>query len=109
MESGFHPVVAQNFANAKCILWQDRHNLLQRDDLDVLLDACMLAAREMTLIGHAWLPQRLTRKKINLNHAGMELWNLREIHAERPHGFQRRVDDHFLFGPEWWLQLTPPN
>ena len=30
----------------------------------------------------------------------MELRDLREIHTERPHRFQRRVDDDFLFGSE---------
>jgi len=63
----------------------------------------------MTLIGHAWLAASLTRKKINLNHAGMELGNLREVHAERPHRLQWRIDDDFLFGSERWLQLLPPN
>ena len=64
---------------------------------------------KMTLIGHARLADGLTRKKINLDHARMELRDLCEIHAERPHCFQRRVDDDFLFGPERWLQLMPPN
>jgi hypothetical protein len=39
----------------------------------------------------------------------MELRDLREIHAERPHRFQRRVDDDFLLGSERWLQILPPN
>jgi hypothetical protein len=35
----------------------------------------------------------------------MELRDSREIHAERPHRFQRRVDDDFLLGSERWLQI----
>src|SRR5215472_17601932 len=46
----------------------------------------------------------LPRKKIDLDHPRMELRYLREIHAERPHCFQRRVDDDFLLGSERWLQ-----
>jgi hypothetical protein len=38
----------------------------------------------------------------------MELRDLREIHAERPHRCQRRVDDDFLLGSERWLQILPP-
>jgi hypothetical protein len=51
----------------------------------------------------------LARKKINLDHPRMELRDLREIHAERPHRIQRRVDDDFLLGSERWLQISPPN
>jgi hypothetical protein len=51
----------------------------------------------------AWFAEGLARKKINLDHARMELRDLREIHAERPHRFQRRVDDDFLLGSERWL------
>jgi hypothetical protein len=51
----------------------------------------------------------LARKKINLDHARMELQDLREIQAERPHRFQRCVDNDFLVGPERWLQILPPN
>jgi hypothetical protein len=33
----------------------------------------------MTLIGRAWFAEGLARKKINLDHARMELRDLREI------------------------------
>ena len=36
----------------------------------------------------------------------MELRNLREIHAERPHGIQRRVDDDFLLGSKRRLHVS---
>jgi hypothetical protein len=63
----------------------------------------------MTLIRRAWFAEGLARKKINLDHARMELRDLREIHAERPHRFQRNVDDDFLLGSERRLQILPPN
>src|SRR5215469_2911613 len=61
----------------------------------------------MALIRRAWFADGLAGKKIDLGHARMELGNLREIHAERPHFFQRRVDDDFLPGSERCLQLFP--
>jgi hypothetical protein len=61
----------------------------------------------MTSIGRAWFAEGLAGKKINLDHARMELRDLREIHGVRPHRFQRRVDDDFLLGTERWLQILP--
>jgi hypothetical protein len=50
----------------------------------------------MTLIRYPWLAKSLSRNEINLHNARMELRDPRQIHAERPHCFQRGVDDHFL-------------
>ena len=82
LERRFHSVIAENLADTECVLRQDRDNLLQRDNFNVLLDARVLPARKMTLIGRAWFAQGLAGKKINLDHPRMELRNLREIHAE---------------------------
>src|SRR6266436_4375648 len=109
LERRFHSVIAENLADTECVLRQHGDDLLERDNFDVLLDARVLPARKMTLIGRAWFADGLARKKINLDHARMELRDLREIHAERPHRFQRRVDDDFLLGSERWLQILPPN
>src|SRR5216684_4411972 len=108
LERRFHSVIAENLADTECVLRQHCDDLLQRDNFDVLLDARVLPARKMTSIGRAWFAEGLARKKINLDHARMELRDLREIHAERPHRFQRRVDDDFLLGSERWLQILPP-
>src|SRR4029077_20987840 len=109
LERRFHSVIAENLADPECVLRQHRDDLLQRDNFDVLLDAGVLPARKMTLIGRACFAEGLARKKINLDHARMELRDLREIHAERPHRFQRRVDDYCLLGSERWRQILPPN
>src|SRR6266496_3956188 len=109
LECGFHSVIGENLADTECVLRQHSDDLLQRDDFDVLLGARVLPARKMTSIGHSWFAERLARKKIYLDHARMELRDLREIHAVRPHRFQRRVDDDFLLGSERWLQILPPN
>src|SRR5262244_1274453 len=100
LERPFYPVIAENLADTERVLRRHGDDLLQRDNFDVLLDARVLPARKMTLIGLAWFAEGLARKKINLDHARMELWDLGEIHAERPHRFQRRVDDDFLLGSE---------
>src|ERR1700690_1327928 len=63
----------------------------------------------MTLIGCARFACGLAGKKIDLDHARMELWDLRQIHAERPHRFQRRVDDDFLSGSKRRLQILSPD
>src|SRR6266851_9563383 len=108
LERRFHSVIADNLADTECVLRQHSDDLLQRDNFDVLLDA-RVPARKMTLIGRPWFAEGLARKKINLDHARVELRDLREIHAERPHRFQRRADDDFLLGSERWLQILPPN
>jgi hypothetical protein len=61
----------------------------------------------MTSIGRAWFAEGLAGKKINLDHARMEIRYLREIHGVPPHRLQRRVDDGFLLGAELWLQISP--
>src|SRR6266446_10576406 len=109
LERRFHPVVAENLADTERVLRQHSDDLLQRDNFDVLLGARVLPVRKMTSIGRAWLAQGFAREKINLDHARMELRDLREIHAERPHRFQRHVDDDLLLGSERWLQILPPN
>src|SRR5215470_17894046 len=109
LECRFYSVVAENLTDTKCVLRQHCDDLLQRDNFDVLLDACVLPARKMTLIGRAGFPEGLARKKINLDHTRMELRDLREVHAERPNLFQRCVNDNFLPGSEWRLQVLPPN
>src|SRR6266568_5369014 len=109
LERRFHSVIAENLADTECVLRQHSDDLLQRDNFDVLLDAGVLPARKMTLIGRSWFAEGLARKKINLDHARMELRDLREIHAERPHCFQRRVDNDLLLGSKQWLQILPPN
>jgi hypothetical protein len=65
----------------------------------------VLLARKMTSIGRAGVAEGLARIKINLEHA--KIRDLREIHAERPHRFQRRVDNDFLLGSDRWLQIFP--
>ena len=50
LERRFYPVVAESLADTECVLWQHSDDLLQRDNFDVLLDACVLPARKMTLI-----------------------------------------------------------
>jgi len=107
LERCFHSVVAENLADTECVLRQHSDNLLQRDNFDVHLDVRVLPARKMTLIVRAWFAEGFTRKKINLDHARMELRDLREIHAVRPHCFQRHVDDDFLLGSQRWLQILP--
>src|SRR5215469_1788212 len=109
LERRFHSVIVENPADTECVLRQHGDDLLQRDNFDVFLDARVLPARKMTLIRRAWFAEGLAREKINLDHPRMELRNLRKIHAERPHCFQRRVDDDFLFGSEGWLQILSPS
>src|SRR6266536_4587964 len=58
----------------------------------------------MTLIRHAWFAEGLASKKVDLEHARMEFGDFREIHAERPHCFHRRVDDDFLLRSKRWQQ-----
>src|SRR5215469_16231327 len=55
----------------------------------------------MTLIRHARLAKSFPAMKINFANTRMELWDFREIHAEPPHHFQRRVNDDFLLGSKW--------
>ena len=73
------------------------------------LIASIAVRMRRVLPGSACFAEGLARKKINLDHARMELRDLSEIHAERPHRFQRRVDDYFLLGSERWLQKFPPH
>ena len=50
LERRFHSVIAENLADTECVLQQHSDDLLKRDNLDVLLDARVLAARKMTSI-----------------------------------------------------------
>lgn len=45
----------------------------------------------MTLIRNACLAERFPFKQIDFEDAGMKLRVFREIHAERPHGFQAEL------------------
>ena len=63
----------------------------------------------MTLIGRARFTNALAGEKIDFHHTRMELWDLRQIHAERPHNLQRRVDDDFLLRSERWPQIMSPD
>src|SRR5215470_9014562 len=109
LERCLYTVIAENLADPECVFWQHCDDFLQRDNLDVLFDARVLPARKMTLIGRTCFAHDFARKKVNFDHARMELRYLREIHAERPNCFQRCVDDHFLLRSERWLQTLPPN
>ena len=50
LERRLHRIIAENFTDTECVLWQDSDDLPKRDDFDVLLDACVLAAGKMTLV-----------------------------------------------------------
>src|SRR5215469_18218092 len=56
----------------------------------------------MALIRNARLAESFSREQIHLDDAGVKLRNLRDVHAERPHRLQWRVDDHCLRGAKWW-------
>jgi hypothetical protein len=64
----------------------------------------MLPARKMTSIRHAWFAKYFPINKIDLKDTRMELWDFCQIHAERPHCFQWRVDDDRLLGSKRWSQ-----
>jgi len=69
----------------------------------------VLPARKMTLIRGTRFTEALAGEKIDFDHSRMELWYLSQIHAERPHRVQWRVDDDFLLRSERWAQILPPN
>ena len=50
LERRFYPVITESLADTECVLWQHSDDPLHRDNFDVLLDAGVLPAREMTLI-----------------------------------------------------------
>jgi hypothetical protein len=59
----------------------------------------------MTLVRHAWFAKCFAINQVDLEDARMKLWDFCQIHAERPHRFQWRVDDDLLPGPKRWSQF----
>src|SRR5215471_11584012 len=56
----------------------------------------------MALVRNSRFAKGLSGEQIHLNDAGMELRDFRDVHAERPHRLQRRVNDDCLRGAKWW-------
>src|SRR5262249_301369 len=83
------------------VLRQNGDDLLERHDFDILFDARMLSARKMALIRHAWFANCLPIDQNDLRDSRMELRNFRQIHGERPHRFEWRVDDYPLLESKW--------
>src|SRR5215467_10857556 len=69
----------------------------------------MLSVRKMALIGHAWFANCFPIDENDLRDPRMELGYFRQIHAERPHRFEWRVDSDPLLGskrrPQSFLQM----
>jgi hypothetical protein len=72
LERRFHSVIAENLADTEGVLRQHGDDLLQRDNLDVFLDARVLPARKMTLIGRAWFAEGFAGRRSTLTTRG---WN----------------------------------
>lgn len=100
MECRFDHVITKNLADTKCVLRENGDNFLHWDDLNVLLDALVLAAQEMALVRDTCFPASLARQQIDFEYAGVETGYFRDIHVEFPHRFQWRIYDYFLFGAE---------
>jgi hypothetical protein len=105
----FHPVIAENRAYTQGVLRQNGDDLFEGNDFDILLNAAMLSTGKMASVGDTWFTQCLSINQINLEDARMELRDSAQIHAERPHCFQWRVDDDLLHGSKLRWQMLPPN
>src|SRR5215472_619483 len=55
----------------------------------------------MALVRNSRFAKGLSGEQIHLNDAGMEVRDFRDVHAERPHRLQWRVNDDLLLRAKW--------